>query len=373
MPSRNKPAHFATILLAAALGTIGCGGTEADSGIATSPSVSMVLNEQGDLSLGDPGTQQVCNPEVTEECGGGGGGTGGGGLPYPDLNPFAPGYWLGYNTGPGRCYSTLPVINDVDHDDFDDWCEELISSAFRPLLRYSPYDCNTGKEPYWALHYFPAEQRARVIYLLSYYTDCGTPPSIVCQIPWIGRHCDGHEGDSEWISIEIDWDPASNHWVVRQGFLSAHFGEEAPGADASMFLTNPEWVNKVGGYFRVWVARGKHGNYESQDKCNGGGIAGLDTCEGHSSQLVEERLFHAANRNVGSNSVHLIDCVVAVGAQAPFREGTECYWTAPRFVGWYDYAAHGGLYQWNSATSYGDQVLTELLEDYTPLGWFPDL
>jgi hypothetical protein len=289
-----------------------------------------------------------------------------------DPNPAAPGIWLGYNTGPSRCYSATGAgINDADLDRFDDWCEQLIMNAFRPLLRFSPYDCNIGMEPRYSVKYFPQQQRARVGYWLSYYKDCGNQGA-PCTIggAWSANVCYGHQGDTEFIIIDLSFDAVAQHWRVEKTFLSAHFAEEpqffgtVPG-DYSTFSTyvGLEYPAKQRGYFRVWVAHGKHGNYKTQSACNSGAIMSADDCTRHLAQLVEQRATPFNNRNVGSPAGHLEDCTRATGVEAPFRTRTECYWSTQRSTGWWD-PAPSAVTEANSATGYAVRVLPVVFETF---------
>ena len=328
---------------------------------------------------------QTCNPDLGD-CGGGGGGGGGGGSGggggTTDPDSSAPGYWLGVNTGPSRCYSaTGGGINDVDHDHFDEWCETLIAQRFAPLLRFSPYDCNVGMEPRWAANYFPSQQVVRVGYLLSYYLDCGQEASLCAwSQPFVAQNdCLGHEGDSEFVIVDIVWDESTQHWKANRAFLSAHFDESDGflgfGGDFSTLASwsSLEFPEKSRGYIKAWVAEGKHGNYRTQSDCNAGGAGGADDCTRHTGQYLASRVAVLNNRNVGSPTVHLIDCTQAAGIEAPFRPGTECYWTSPRFQGWY-VESGGSVSVANSATGYGVKTLPLVMQTYKfppecPLTW----
>lgn len=308
-----------------------------------------------------------CNPEE-QYCGGNPG-------PHqPDLDPGAPGYWLGFGTGPAFCYSASGAnINDADRDKFDDWCEKTIAQRFRPLLRFSPYDCNRQGERYWAAHYFPETERFRVAYLLAYYKDCGTPSTIFCDISVSGDRCLGHQGDSEFIVVDLYWDEATNHWVVHHAFLTAHYTESGfldpflGPADASQIAYNLEWLDVQGGRFLVWVAEGKHGNYPSKSSCNGGGYLSLDTCARHDTLSANTELFAwDANRNLGSSTRKLINCVRAVGTEAYFRTRTECFWTDQHFMGWWPYT--GTIDPATVSRGYKSDLLPRLLQTFMPLG-----
>lgn len=298
---------------------------------------------------------QECQYTEESACGtggGGGGGGSGGGPSTSDPAPLAPGYWLA-SVHPSQCFSQ-PVVNDADADGMNDLCERALAEAFRPEMMYSPYDCNTGGEPYWAVRYFPAEGVVRVIYMFAYYVDCGN------YITALGYWVDGHYGDSEFITVDIKFNASAEHWYVWAAFFGAHHNASGdssiwvPGCYSSPYnsweytnicqlFTTLEWVQKEGGYFRVWVALGKHGSYVYRWLCNKGGIgAPLGEGDNCDSNLSEGRLYYSSTRNIGSSHTNLVmgveslhSCVPSVNQ--PLYFGTECFWLAgDTFAGWSD-------------------------------------
>ena len=167
-------------------------------------------------------TARQCLPET---CPGGGGG---GSYPTTDPAPNSPGIWVGANVGLSRCYSVTGAgITDADADSFDDWCEQWIAYDFRPLLRTNHYDCDLRGEPAWAVKYFPSTGIIRVGYFLSYYRDCGNDYALPCLTSHPGSpSCKGHEGDSEFIIVDLRYVGGTDHYVLDRAFLSAHFDAE---------------------------------------------------------------------------------------------------------------------------------------------------
>jgi hypothetical protein len=295
--------------------------------------------------------------ETDPNCSGGGGGGFG-----TDPNPSAPGYWMGTTVTPATCVSlTGAGINDVDDDATNDYCEELLAWKFRPGLVFSDYDCNVGMEPYWAAKAFPNQGNLiRIAYLFSYYQDCGLQdPSLLqsvgCTVAVTGvrlftfnstdavaatenKICDGHAGDSEFLTVDLRYDAASQHWYVAEAFFSAHF----PSSNSQRVGTaGIDYGDKYGGYPRVWVSEGKHANYVSRGACNSGGTLGSDTCE--SNPNVDTRIRYSSLYNVGSavsNAMNTGTCVTGglLVQYYPENYGTECYWVRGRsFTGWYQY------------------------------------
>jgi len=293
-------------------------------------------------STTEPISAMQCLPE-TCGSGGGGGGGGGGGYPTSDPDPSAPGIWVGINMGLSRCYSpTGAGINDVDQDRLDDWCEKWIAYDFRPSLRPSYYDCDLRSEPAWGVKYLPASGIIRVGYWLSYYNDCGSDAWECNWSGWWQTECMGHDGDSEFIVVDLRYNAPTDHYVLQRAFMSAHYGTGSfTDYSTNLDYTWLEFPDKPQGYPRVWVAHGKHGNYPRQGLCNSGALFGTDTCEDNTS---EYRMDFVWNRNVGSPGYHMLNCTLAKPEMQYFRPGTECYWDAydpnqqpppKRFFGWW--------------------------------------
>ena len=119
---------------------------------------------------------------------------------------------------------------------------------------------------------------------------------------------------------------------------------------------------KYQGYPRVWVSRGKHGNYPKQNACDAGGAGGTDTCD---ENFAEARMEFNWNRNIGSPSRHMLDCTLAKPEMQYFLTGTECYWDGyslsqspppERFFGWW-WQDGANPYQGGS-TPYGGFIRT---------------
>lgn len=296
--------------------------------------------------------------EITPSCSGEDG----------DPSPDAPGYWMGSVVSPAQCFSETGIgINDSDRDGMDDICEHYIADRFRPSLVLSDHDCNVGREPYWAAKYFPRSYNTvRVIYLLSYYVDCGVPDentwvNVGCGLiqavgqlgtfngrfpPWnIGivpineeNLCEGHNGDSEFIVVDIRFDSTTSHWVNFRTYFSAHWmtAEDRSRWRVMDRLEFPD--QRMGGYPRVYVAQGKHGNYPTRRDCNDDGGRADDCSSGNLAR--ETRVRMSRGFNVGSAQVNFLGSGTCVGGGAlystyPELYGTECYWVeGRRFQGW---------------------------------------
>lgn len=286
--------------------------------------------------------RQPCeeNPEL---CGGGGGGGGGGGS-SGDPAPTAAGYYIGSSFSVSACVSpTGTGINDVDGDGLDDYCEHILAMTFRPAIHFSVYDCDTGGERYWAAKVFPAQGNlVRIAYLPSYYVDCGAPSESFCSTIY---GCGSHNGDSEFIILDLRYNATTQHWYLEHVFLSAHTefpgnsavdnSSKAPGNFAASALTYPD---KLYGIPDIWVAEGKHGNYSSRAACDAGGPFGFDTCDSNPDSWVQFE--HSRWHNVGSIQANFINtgtCVTGgrLVATYPDMYGIECYWVPnDDFQGW---------------------------------------
>jgi hypothetical protein len=323
------------------------------------PLVVMLLIACQDQPTGDPdplgpsyATDAWCaaNPGL---CG-----PGGGPDEPSDPDPSSPGYW----TGPTITYSTCvsPTgagISDGDRDALSDHCEDFLAQRFRPTLIVSTHDCNLGMEPYWAAKVFPSRKTVRIAYLFAYYGDCGASPSLACTVGSLGSTlwnvvlgmtlgatihdpCDGHQGDSEFVTVDLQYNATTQHWYVASAFFSAHWSEGIFDKSRRASYSQLEYPEKFRGYFRVYVAEGKHANYPKRAVCeDDGGKA--DFCAGNTGAL---RIRHANQFNVGSRRYNFINpgtCVRggALYAYYPQSYGTECFWEPNRkFRGWSKYS-----------------------------------
>jgi hypothetical protein len=321
------------------------------------------------------------------ECSGGGGGGGG----ATDPNSLAPGYWMGTTVTPATCISpTGDGISDGDDDALSDYCENLLASRFRPALRFSVYDCDVGMEPYWAAKAFPNQGNVvRIAYLFSYYWDCGVPPSsefecslasnlgmVLIQIvslnlaplPITPAQCGGHQGDSEFITLDLRFDASSQHWYVSQAFFAAHWLTSGNSSER-VAGGNLEYPEKVQGYPLVWVAHGKHGSYRSRSACNNGGFLDMDDCNESYPNNADVRIFHSGMRNVGSAARNFINpgtCVAGgrLVQYYPEMYGLECYWQQGNtFSGWSAYPQAGDASPYHSVLMIQFECYSYVLDD----------
>ncbi len=178
-----------------------------------------------------------------------------------------------------RCFDAPAQSKwDPDGDTMDNRCEDALAAAFAPGLRAAG-DCNYdpgvgrqggeyyyGVQPYWyrSSESAPLEPRARLAYLPAYYWDCGSPTGGGQPFG------DGHDGDSEFFIVDVQFNDTTRHWVTQQIFLSAHCG--TPTSQRCMWYPDPttttvtptgtaqpfSWVDgKVRGAPVIWVAEGK--------------------------------------------------------------------------------------------------------------------
>jgi hypothetical protein len=207
---------------------------------------------------------------------------------------------------------------DSDIDGFDDLCEYRLAHAFAPFLRVSADDADVSREPYWAATYRPQlyhpgiTHHVSIMYLLAYHTDYGAS--------WTG-----HEGDSEFIIVDVLYNETTQHWELWQAFLSAHWGGNASLSDYVGFGSF-EYPHHYRGYPKVYVSKNKHANYESKKRCD----LLQDTCP---NMIDGGRVFVDQSRNIGSNQARLVNIVTS---QQPYSYGgTEAFWTSNTFCGWW--------------------------------------
>ncbi len=240
-----------------------------------------------------------------------------------DPSPGAPGIWLGWYGSGQYCYANYnSFMRDDDHDWLDDECEYQLAKAFAPALAMSPLDGCSGGEPYWAAKYFPNDpayqwgEFVRIAYMPSYYRDCGTA---------------GHVGDSEFIMVGVQYNPSTQHWEVRDGYLSAHAGTPTNSSEYVRHREDFGYPTRQFAYPLIYIAKAKHGNYKSRDDCNAGALT-FDTCE---DNVTVGRIRVYRGRNVGSRFVDWFPNGV-VSANNDFSQTgrKEFFYTAQPFKGW---------------------------------------
>src|SRR6266480_3525513 len=214
------------------------------------------------------------------------------GMPMTNRESAAEGLFVpGWNEV--RCFEARALGKwDPDGDTMDNRCEDALAAAFAPGLVVAR-DCNydegvgrQGGEYYYGVQPYQdgSNTVVRIAYLPAYYWDCGSPTQGPFPLPDVCPGCfaDGHDGDSEFFIVDVQFNDTTRHWETRQIFLSAHCG--TPTGQRCMWYPDPastfSWVDgTVRGAPIIWVADGKHGNYSSREDCDAGGLAGSDTCD----------------------------------------------------------------------------------------------
>ncbi len=215
-------------------------------------------------------------------------------------------------------YCTAGRVLDADVDGVDDSCEFDVAQAFAPQLYISPNDGDPRRQTYWVARLFPGlGQSLEIMYLLGYYNDTGTL---------------GHEGDSEWISLVVNWDAEAERWMFVSMTLSAHWG--TGNNQTGTYYAYEVWYPAQNGtplnwgqsrkYPLVWASKGKHANYRDQGECNWWQSG--DTC---SDNVPADRVEVIRERNLGATTHRLVDCTYS-----SVYAGVECFWTGSVFRGW---------------------------------------
>lgn len=271
-----------------------------------------------------------------------------------DPNPGAPGVWLGELVAPSRCFGTEdPYLVDTDKDWLADHCEGELARAFAPRMHFSWDSCPEG-EPYWAAKMF-VSGRVRLAYMPAYYDDCGSF---------------GHVGDSEFIVVEVQFNPGTRHWEFVSMFLSAHYGSPN---DQSEWPTaiNVEFKARSLAFPTVWVAQDKHANYKSVMNCNSGEDHLSDHCTSVSYFPVRFPVF--ANRNAGSRHTDLLGCVRSV-VNTVAHPGLECFYARDPAEPWYGNHSFDGWHGENGGggTGYYTWLMSDRFEVRFGVGdWGP--
>src|SRR3972149_6604325 len=118
-------------------------------------------------------------------------------------------------------------------------------------------------------------------YLFSYYRDEGSN-AWLCNLPPPFWHpsCEGHNGDSEAIFLEVYYNFGTRHWVLDNARYSQHgsYPTYVRVPSSATYPTQLEYPGRLGGYPRAYVSQGKHANYPTTSACNSGGAFNTDTC-----------------------------------------------------------------------------------------------
>lgn len=149
-----------------------------------------------------------------------------------DLCPTCDGLFNGW--GDVHCY--LTPFWDPDNDGVDNGCENALAATFAPQMIFT-VDCDwdygigrMGGEYYFAVERKPSSPGflVRIAYLPAYYRDCGVPAQRI-SLCHLFASCNPHTGDSEFMIVDVKYEPSSNHWVTQTVFLSAHCLTSADG------------------------------------------------------------------------------------------------------------------------------------------------
>lgn len=269
-----------------------------------------------------------------------------------DPSPTSPGYFLGPGANPANCIGA-DYWPDTDQDNLGDGCESQLLVAFAPLLKYDGSDF-TLREPHAAARWTVTDETVRLMYMISYYRDMGSvDPYCTYNWGWPWPTCDGHLGDSEWISEDVSYDFTTQHWVLIRAEYSQHDGTRVYAPTGGNPYPGLQYPTKAGGYPASWVAIGKHANYATVTECND---SFSDYCSG---SPVTARVNTGANVNIGSRAHHSSgqDCMVATSTSHPFYGSgkKECYWTGANFTGWYPDSIPGD----RSTTAYGPKLASQ--------------
>lgn len=282
----------------------------------------------------------------------------------PDPAPNAVGYFLpGLENQWAAC---ADPSTDQDYDGLDDNCEFKLALTFAPELRYLIGD-EVRREPRWAAEWLDGDygsKTVRIAYLLSYWMDMGDGSTSLSTCQAVGftfsSSCNGHAGDSEFIRLDVKYNPVTKHWFLADALYSAHewhvnfslaadssltgyaVGYDLPNQYATMEYPD----GKRGGYPRSYVADWKHANYPTDSYCDahGGVIPTLDIMtdsDDCSTPRSSARVEVLSNRNIGSRAYPSSNCVTTSDPNHPmYSSGNqECYWSSwSEFKGWFTVA-----------------------------------
>jgi hypothetical protein len=203
---------------------------------------------------------------------------------------------------------------DADEDGLVDDCEYEVAAAFAPQLALSGFDACSAREPYFAVRQASPPRTLSIFYAIAYHSDCGL---------------EGHEGDSEFIIVNVETGGTTSNWRVSSATLSAHWHSQV---DQTATLSG--WSLGYGsepqlGKPLIWASENKHANYHSQSACNSG-VFWFEDCG--SNYFNGNPLTVIAGRNIGNVWHRLVDYPVYSTAGRP---GWEHFWGGDPFYGWH--------------------------------------
>ena len=259
-------------------------------------------------------------------------------VPYTGVPAkLGPGLDLGFSYN--DCLDPDP-FDDLDWDNFDDDCERQLVEAFRPRMQVAYGDSWLSREEHWSMRTRSAAKgaaRMTVHYMYSYHRD----PGIVVG----GVTVTEHDGDSEFVDLELYTKSAYNVWWVDEATLSSHWGTINDHTET----VDGTYLQYLGSRPRIWVSKRKHGNYKSEWVCDNVTAESCDT-----GITADFRVY--ANRNIG-NDIYLLGVPVGwVIVNQPSSQGypgSENFWQGLVFAGWQTGgSSFAGPYK-NSLIAYG--------------------
>jgi hypothetical protein len=172
---------------------------------------------------------------------------------------------------------------DDDHDGLPDNFEQAILEKFKPTWKISPTDCDILPAEFQPGIVNPTvKAKNGTIYGQVFIRGTGVQGFFVeahFYDLW-GEDCgyiNSHPLDAEHVSVLIRvLDPSQplSEWHASQWYAGAH---EDTVCDASQF-SSPDLIDAEDKGASIWIARGKHGAFFSQQACSFGGC-GFDRCE----------------------------------------------------------------------------------------------
>jgi hypothetical protein len=263
----------------------------------------------------------------------------GGGTPPPGTHVPGSGTLLPSGFTDQSCRASWPNAGpDTDGDGLTQQCEYELAYAFRPYLKLLNDDQDRRREEYWAA--YPPSQydayRVHLFYAFSYYFDHGDPTFNSYK----------HQGDSEFLVVRVKYDRTYG-WQLESAFYAAHWRTPTD-ASQNVYWYQIEYPGTQRVRPLVWVAREKHGSYNTRLACDRGAYS-TDTCDDN-ILIMGHPEFEAEvgwNYNLGNaswtrydptygTSTHypgnfLANCVSARETSSPRQ---ECFWTGEDFRGW---------------------------------------
>ncbi len=178
------------------------------------------------------------------------------------------------------CWTANGAGPDIDADGLNDSCEANLAYWFGPLYWFDSGESAVGATMAWRPYYsvrtldYPTKT-IRIFYQHTYHRDYGDALDI-----------SNHDGDPEFVTLDVQWNGADGKWYLNQMYTSAHRNQWC---DESRWhgYSGIEYASAYRAWPVVHVAEDKHANYRTDGECDNG-CGWLDNCSNTYSRYLTD-------------------------------------------------------------------------------------